>query len=107
MIKRQKRKGEFETELSIQKKILREVLKMAKTLADLQTAIAAISDAVDADVEQDKEVVRVAKVLIDKIKGMPNSQDLETEVNALSAATAKLSSDNQAVKDALDEAGTV
>lgn len=110
-LKRRKKRFRDESDrdeiVRLLKKILKGEHQMAKTLAELKQAIADISTAVDADVEQDKEVVRLARVLIDKIKALPNAADFEEEVTALSGATAKLSSDNAAIQTALDEAGTV
>ena len=76
---------------------------MTQTLQDLQQAIAAIGVAVEADVAQDIKVVEAINALIKKIDESGNT-DFTAEVQALSALSEKLSSDNAAVQEAIDKA---
>ncbi len=83
----------------------KEIIKMAKTLAEVMTAITELGTAIDADVEQDKVVVTAVNALIEKLKNIPpGTVDLTAEVDAVLAATSKLSADNAAVQAALDSA---
>jgi methyl-accepting chemotaxis protein len=84
----------------------KEIKKMASTLEDLKNAIAEIGTAVDADIEQTTKVVEAVNALIKKIEDMGQATDFQAEVDALKAATAKLASDNAAVQEAIDKAGT-
>jgi hypothetical protein len=88
--------------------LLQEIRKGAKhimaTLQDLKDAIADIQTKVDADVEQDVKVVEAINVLLAKLATLPNTQDFQEEVDAVKAASAKLSSDNAAVQTAIDAA---
>lgn len=76
---------------------------MAATLVELQAAITAIGQAVEADVAQDLKVVEAINALIAKIEAIGNP-DLTAEVQALADIAAKLSSDNVAVQTAIDAA---
>lgn len=77
---------------------------MAKTQAELQAVIGDLVKAIDADVEQDKEVVTAVNALLEKLKNLPGAVDLTAEVDAVVAATAALTSDNAAVQEVLDTA---
>lgn len=76
---------------------------MAKTREELGAEIAALAAAVDADVEQTTKVIEAVNALIKKIEESGNT-DFTAEVEALSAATVKLSSDNATVQEAIDKA---
>ena len=82
---------------------MKEVNKMAQTLADLQAAITAIGEAVAADVAQDQKVVEAINALLAKIAELGNT-DLTAEVEALAAIAANLTGDNAAVQAAIDAA---
>lgn len=82
----------------------RRIENIMATLQELRDAIAQIGVAVEADVAQTALVVTAVNALIAKINAS-GTTDFATEVAALSAATAQLSSDNAAVQTALDEAG--
>lgn len=105
---RRKKKDCFtEIEEALLEKILTklkrmEVLQMA-TRQELNAALEEIRTAVDADVAQDLVVVEKINALLEAIRNAGNT-DFQEEVDALRAATTKLSSDNAAVQAALDSA---
>ncbi len=101
---KRKKPTQFKTELAVQKKILREVLKMAATVKDLQDAIQGISDAVDADVAQDLKVVEAINALLAAIAAGGSTADFQPQIDQLKAVSSKLSSDNAAVQAAIDAA---
>lgn len=72
------------------------------TLQDLKDQIAEIETAVEADVAQDIKVIAAIDALLKALENAGN-HDFQAEVNALKAASSKLSSDNQAVQDAIDK----
>jgi len=74
---------------------------MAQTLADLQAAITAIGQAVEADVAQAAKVIEAIDALKAKIDALGNP-DLTAEVQALATIASRLSSDNSAVQAAID-----
>lgn len=73
------------------------------TRQELNTALEAIRVAIDADVAQDLVVVEKLNALIAALAAAGNT-DFQAEVDALTAATTHLSSDNSAVQAALDAA---
>jgi hypothetical protein len=77
---------------------------MVQTLADLQAAITAIGDAVNADAAQDQLVINAIEALIAKIGTNP---DYTNEVAALGAAVGILTNSNAGIQTELDKAGTV
>lgn len=86
------------------KKIVKEIKIMAQTLQDLKDAITEIGAAVEADTAQDIKVVEAINALIAKIEQLGQGADFQAEVDALKAASSKLSSDNAAVQAAIDAA---
>lgn len=84
-------------------KLRKEVNTMAATLAELKAEVENIKVAVDADVAQTALVVEAVNALIAKIEA---GADFTEEVEALRAATAKLSSDNAVVQAAINKANT-
>lgn len=76
---------------------------MAQSLADLQAAITAVSDAVAADAAQDQMVIAAIEALIAKINESPAAQDFTNEVAALSGIVTTLQSSNEAIKTELDK----
>jgi hypothetical protein len=84
--------------------INRRLTKMAKTLADLDAAITALGQAIDADVAQDAVVVDLVTKLIAALDNVTLPPDVQAQVDALEASVGKLSGDNAAVQAKLDEA---
>lgn len=80
---------------------------MAATLQDLQAAITAIGQAIDADAAQDQLVIAAIEALIAKINASTSAPDFTNEVAALSAAVANLGTSNAGIQTELDKAGTV
>lgn len=70
---------------------------------DLQAAIAAIKQAIDADVAQDEKVTEAINILIAKIEGS-GDKEYEHEVAALSDISAKLLEANTNLKTAVERA---
>lgn len=75
------------------------------TRQELNTEIAAIHTAVDADLAQTQVVITKINELIAAIQNSGNT-DFQAEVDALKSATSKLASDNAAVQAALDATPT-
>lgn len=73
----------------------------------LKDAVATLRAAIAEDVAQDKEVVRLVNLLIEKVKALPGAVDLTEDIANVIAATNDLSGDNADVQKALDDAGTV
>lgn len=96
---------EVEVILELVNRINRRTIIMAGTIQDLKDAIAPLQAAIDADVAQDEKVVEAINALLKKIEELNVPlPDLQPEIDALKAATAKLSSDNAAVQAAIDTA---
>jgi len=71
------------------------------TRQELNDALAEIQTAIDADVAQDVKVVEAINALLAALEAAGNT-DFQVEVDALKAASTKLSSDNAAVQAAID-----
>jgi hypothetical protein len=90
-------------ELMLQNKRLKKLEDtLMATREELNAGIAEIHTAVDADLAQTQLVITKINELIAAIAAAGNT-DFQAEVDALKAATAKLSSDNAAVQAALDQ----
>ncbi len=77
--------------------------QMAATLQDLRTALALLDTKIDEDLAQTVAIVTAVNALIAKL-GSALSPDVQAEVNAITALTSKLVSDNPAVQAAIDAA---
>lgn len=77
--------------------------QMAATLQDLRTALALLDTKIDEDLAQTVAIVTAVNALIAKL-GAALSPDVQAEVNAITALTSKLVSDNPAVQAAIDAA---
>lgn len=85
-------------------KIEQKEKEIMANVQDLQAKIAAVAAAVDQDVAQDLKVVEAIDALIAKVEALPGGADLQPEIDALEAASAKLTGDNAAVQAAIDKA---
>lgn len=83
--------------------IQRRTKRIMATLQDLKDQIAAIETAVEADVAQDIKVIAAIEALLKALEAA-GTTEFQAEVDALKAVSSKLSSDNQAVQDAIDKA---
>jgi hypothetical protein len=82
----------------------RRIKKMAATLEELQSAITAVTDAINADAAQDQLVITAIEALIAKINASPAAPDYTNEVAALGAAVGILTSSNQGIQTELNKA---
>lgn len=78
---------------------------MAQTLQDLQDAIAAVSEAVAADAEQDKAVIALIEKILAKQNENPGQPvDFTPFVSALSDAVASLKGSNDSIQTEINKA---
>lgn len=102
MMRRKKCSEKIEN--AVLKKLVKEIKKMAGTIAELRGLIAPLQAAITADVEQDKKVVEAVNALLAKLEQSGTPEDVQDLIDQVKAATAELSSDNADVQAAIDKA---